>query len=335
MKLTNSEQQQLGKKYTENVEAYQLYLKGNYHAARLTPPEAYKAISYFKQAIDLDPNFALAYVGMANAYRALPLTSDVPSEEAFPKAKAAAAKALEIDDRIAEAHADWGYIAFWHDWNWDEAEKHYQRALELDPNNANANLSYAHLKSNLGRHEEAIAMAKRARELDPLSLIINSLEAQFLFFAGRNDEALSRAQKTLQLEPNFWHVHLTLSRIYIAKGMYAEAIAEAIKARDISRGNAESIATIGYASALSGKRDEAKAVIDELKKRAAERYVPPYDFALVYAALGEDDEVIRWLEKGFQERDVRMTFLKVEPKWNNLRGNPRFQDLAQRVGLPR
>jgi Tfp pilus assembly protein PilF len=331
LKLTGEDEKRLTKRYTENAEAYELYLKGRYHLNKLTPPEVQTSVSYFQQAIAIDPSYALAYVGLADANRALALSVDLPATEFFPKSKAAAQKAIEIDDTLAEAHAVLGFAIFFYDWDWSAAENQYKRALELNPNSSDAHLYNASLVSLMGRRAEGLAEVKRARELDPLNLRANALEGQFLILAGQTDDGLARLQKTFELEPNFWLAHLFAASAYIQKGMYREAIAEATRARDLSGGNAEAIATIGYALAMSGKRDEARAVLDELKKRTTERYVPPYDFALVYNGLGERDEAFAWLERGVEQRDPKMIFLKVEPKWNNLRDDPRFVSLLERI----
>jgi DNA-binding winged helix-turn-helix (wHTH) protein/TolB-like protein/Flp pilus assembly protein TadD len=330
--LGGDERRRLTKHDTENIEAYQLYLKGRYYAARLTLPETEKAISNYRRAVEIDPTYALAYAGLANAYRNPTLTSDVPTSESMPKAKAAALKAVEIDEGLAEAHIALGLIAYWYDWDWEAAERHYKRAVELNPNIAEAHSAYAYLFSNTGRHEQAIAESRRGRELDPLALGKNATEAQFLFYAGRGDEAVERIKQTLDLDPNFWLAHLVLSKIYIARKMYPEALAAATKARDLSGGLSEATAHIGYILAISGKREEAQAVLEGLKRRAAERYVPPYNVALVYNGLGERDETLAWLEKGYEQRDVRMTFLKVDSKWDNLRTDARFISLVKRMG---
>ncbi|MGI9168211.1 MAG: winged helix-turn-helix domain-containing tetratricopeptide repeat protein [Pyrinomonadaceae bacterium] len=332
-RLDNAERRRLTKHDTQNIEAYQLYLKGRYHAAKLTLPEIKKGITYFQQAIAIDPTHALAYARLANAYRNPTLTSDVPSSEAMPKAKAAALKAIEIDETLAEGHLALGNNAFWYDWNWEAAELHYNRALELSPNNGDVHSAFAHLFSNTERHEKAITEGRRARELDPLTLSKNALEAQFLFYAGRNEEAIERINKTLEIEPNFWLAHLVLTRVYIEKKMYREAIAAATKASDFSGGLSEATALIGYTLAVSGRREEARTVLEELKKRLAERYVPPYNIALLHNGLDERNETLDWLEKGYEQRDVRMTFLKVDPKWDKLRLDSRFMSLIKRMRL--
>lgn len=323
---------QLGqkKRYTENVEAYQLYMRGHFHASNLTRTETDKGIAYFQQAIQIDPNYARPYIGLSRAYTAMALTSGLPSGEVMPKAKAAALRAIEIDEALPEAHYALGFTFFWYEWDWQAAEKECLRALELNSNNAEAHFAYAHVLSNTARHEKALTEIRRARELDPLSLVINALEGQVLFFAGKHDEALDRLNKTLDLNPNFWLTHLFISRVYTEKGMHAEAIAATKKARELSS-NSQSDAYRAYAAARQGQMAEARAVLDELLKLSNERYVPPYNLAVVYQALGESEKALDYLEKGFGEKDVRMVFLKVEPMWNTLRSNPRFVDLLKRA----
>jgi len=334
LKLTRGDEQQLARRYTNNVEAYQLYLKGRYHALKLTPPETQTGITYFQQAIAMDPSYALAYVGLADAYRSLPIAGELPSTEFLPKAKAAAQKAIDIDDTLAEAHAELGFIIFWYDWNWNAAENQFKRALELNPNSVDTHQSYAHLLSSTGRHAEALAEIKHSREIDPLNVRTNALEGQYLTHAGRTDEALAVLKKTFELEPNFWLAHLFASSAYIEKGMFAEAVAEARKAREFNSASSHPIAFGAYALAKSGKRDEARAALEALLKLSSQRYVSPYCVALIYNGLGERDKTLAWLERGYRERDPKMVFLKVEPKWNNLGDDPRFQDLIRRVGLP-
>ncbi len=333
LKLSRHTQAQLTKHNTENIEAYQLYMKGRFHAWRLILPEARKGVEYYNQAIALDPNYALAYVGLAQTYVAFSLSGDVPANDAMPKAKAAALKAIELDPNLPESQVAVGLIAFWYDWNWTEAEKKYQCALELDPNNAAAHYYSAHLNSNLGQHEKALTFGRRARELDPLSVFINSVEGQFLFFAGHLDEAVSRLNKTLELDPNFWHTHLTLSGVYTEQQKFAEAVAEAEQAARISGGNSTAVASKGYALAKSGNLSEARKVLAELQKLSAEKYVPAYNFAVIYNALGETETALDYLEKAFAEKNVLMVFLKVDPKWNNLRSEPRFIELMRRMNF--
>jgi tetratricopeptide (TPR) repeat protein len=258
----------------------------------------------------------------------------VPPADALPKAKAAAAKALEIDDSLGDAHATLGFLKLWFDWDWVGSERESKRAIDLNPNSPDGHRAYASLLSDLGRHQESLAEAKRAREADPLSLIDNTLEGAFLYYASRNDEAMASLQKTLELGPNFWIAHLFLGRAYIRKGMYPEAIIELTKARESSGGHSQTIALIGYSLALSGNRAQALAVLDELKSLSAKRYVPPYNIAMVYNGLGDKDEAFAWLGKAFEERDLQLTFIKVDPTWDSIRSDSRFAALMQRIGLP-
>jgi DNA-binding winged helix-turn-helix (wHTH) protein/TolB-like protein/Tfp pilus assembly protein PilF len=320
------------RRYTENVEAYELYMKGRFHALRLTRAETDKAIAYFQQAIELDRNYVLPYLGLAGAYIPMALTSGMPSSQVIPKAKDATLRALEIDPGNSEAYELLGLISFWYEWDWQAAEKHCQRALDLDPKNSEAHFAYAHLLSNSGRHESALAEIQLARELDPLSLRTNAEEGQIYFFAKDYDKALDRLQKTIDLDPNFWLSHLLISRVYTEKGMHSEAVAEAKKAAELS-GNSQSHAYRAYALARWGKLTEARVVLTELLKSASETYVPPYNIAVAYLAVGEREKALDYLEKGFADRDVRMVFLKVEPQWEPLRTEKRFVELIKRMRI--
>ena len=333
LRLSGDEQKRLTKRYTDNLDAYQLYLAGRYHQNKFIPPELRKGIESFQQAIDLDPKYALAYFGLAEAYRALVITSDVPPKEAFPQAKAAAIKAIELDESLAEPHASLSFVHFWFDWDWAAAEREAKRAIDLNPNSGFAHIAYAHMLSHLGRHEEAIAEAARARKLEPTSLLNNFLEGAFLYHARRDDEAEARLQKTLELEPNFWPANLFLGKILMQKGKYPEAIATFSNAKEFSKGNSETISMIGYVWALAGNRAKARAVLDELKSLSGQRYIPPYNIAVVYYGLGERDQASAWLDKACDDRDVRLSFLKVDPKWDPLRSDPRFVAILKRVGL--
>ncbi|HVF46497.1 MAG TPA: winged helix-turn-helix domain-containing protein [Pyrinomonadaceae bacterium] len=333
IRLSGEEERRLTKRYTENAKAYELYLRGRYSLAKLTPPEVQASILYFQQAIDADPTYALAYVGLADAYSALALSVDMPATEFYPKAKTAAQKALGIDEELAEAHTALGFAMQFYDWDFKAAENQHKRALELNPNSADAHFAHASLFALIGRLDDALAEVGRARELDPLSLRINALEGRFLVLAGRPDEGLARLQATIELEPNYFLAHLFASNAYLEKGMYGEAVAEATKARDLSGGNAEAIAWMGYSLAASGRRDEAKAVLDELRKRSTERYVPPYNFAILHFGLGEREETLRWLEQGIAERDPKMLFLKTGTQWKDLRDDPRFIALLARINI--
>ena len=333
LRLSGDESKRLTKRYTENVEAYKLYLTGRYHWSRATPSDIRKGIDFLQRAIELDPGYALAYAGLAAANRALAINADVPSKDCLPQAKAAAIKAIELDDSLAEAHSALSFALIWYDWDWAGAEKEAKRALALDPNSALSHFAYAHILSDQGHHQEAIAEIRHARELDPVFLLIRALEGMMLHHAGRNDEALTRLQKALELDPNFWVTHLMLGKVYIQQRKYPEAIAEFTKAREFSRGNSEAIGSIGYVEALAGDKEKARAVLEELKTLSNQGYIPPSKVGLVYNGLGNQNEALASLERACDERDARVTLLKVDPRWDSLRSDPRFLAILKRIGL--
>jgi DNA-binding winged helix-turn-helix (wHTH) protein/TolB-like protein/Flp pilus assembly protein TadD len=334
LSLNSEERRALTKRDTENPEAYELYLRGRSSLRKLILPEVRKSIDNFQQATDLDPTYALAYAGLAEAWHSLPINSDVPPKDAFPQARAAATKALEIDESLANVHASLSMIKSWYDWDWTGSELEAKRAIALSPNLAEAHRAYALILSTLGRHQESIGEGARAKELDPLSPIMRTLESLFLYFDGRNDEAREKLTKTLELEPNFWIALLTLARVEIRQGKYADAIAELSMARRTSGDNTQTISMIGHTWALAGNRAQAQAALDELKTLSTQRYVPPYNIAMVYNGLGEDDEALLWLERAVDARDVLLApFIKADPSWRRLRANPRFAAILKRMNL--
>lgn len=333
LRVSAEERKRLTPRYTENVEAYHCYLKGWYHIGKLTPPSIRKGIQFFRQAIDIDPLYALAYAGIADAYRRLPITSDLPPKEAFPKAKAAAMKALEIDDAMAEAHTTLGFLKFWFDRDWAGAEHEMRRGIELRPHSGYAHMAYTILLTSLGRFNEATQEGRQAVEHEPLTLIINATVGWALYCAGHDDEARARIDKTLELDPDFWVALSFSGRLYAKKGDYPEAVAAFTKARQISGGNSETIALLGHAYARAGDRAKALAVLAELQSQAAERYVPPHNIAVVYYSLDDKEEALRWLEKAYEDRDVRLAYLNVDPNWQSFRSDPRFAAFLTHVGF--
>jgi serine/threonine-protein kinase len=331
--LTGEEAARLTRAETANIEAYQLYLTGRYHWNKLNPPEIRRSIDYFREAIALDPNYALAYFGLAEAYRSLAITADVPSKEVCPMAIEMAQKAIVLDDSLAEAHASLAFTYAWYEWNWTAAEAEARRALDLNPNSGFAHLAYAHLLCDLGRHDEAAAEAVRARQLDPVSLVINSLGGAFFYFGRRLDEAAAQLQKALQLDAHFWIAHLFLGRVYLDRGAHEEAIKFFQQARDLSAHNSEAVAMLACAYAAAGQLDEARTVSEELDSLSRSRYVPPYSLATVHLALGKKEECFATLERAYIDRDVRLSFLRVDPRWDGVRSDPRFLSLLQRVRL--
>jgi len=328
-KLTSEEQALLRKRYTASPEAYDLYLKANYFWEKRSREATQRAIDYFHQALERDPNYALAWVGLANCYSTMPISTDVPSWEAFPKAREAALRALAIDDTLAEAHVSLAYIHFFYDWNWDASSTEYQKAIEINPNDSAAHWGYALLLSSLGRHDQGVSEIDKALQLEPLWPMTGALKGHILFQARRYPDAVAYLQKTLELDDNFWITQIELGKNYEAEGQYEKALESFRRARDLSGGISETLSLIGDTYARSGHRAEAEKTLQELKAMADRTYVPPYHFALLCHGLGDSKATFAWLEKARDERDVHMVFLSVDPKWDDLRSDPRFIDLVK------
>jgi TolB-like protein/DNA-binding winged helix-turn-helix (wHTH) protein/Flp pilus assembly protein TadD len=333
LKVSGAEKR-LDKHYTESNEAYQLYLKGRFYWNKRTADALKKSIEYFNQAIERDPGFALAYAALADSY-VVP-ANRLPPRESMPKAKAAAMRALELDEKLSEAHASLARVLATYDWDWTSAEKEYKRAIELNPRYATAHQWYGGYLDAMGRSNEAIVERKLAQELEPLSLIINFELGVAFYYARDYDRAIEQFQKTLELDQNFPPPHSILPAAYVQKGMYGEAIAEFKKAVPLTRGSEWSFskAGLGHVYAVTGKKSEARTVLAELKQLSGQEYVPANSIALIYAGLGEKNEAFVWLEKGYEQRTFQMQWLKIEPRWDGLRSDPRFQVLMRRIGLP-
>lgn len=334
LKLSGAEQERVTKHYTETPEAYQLYLKGRFYWNKRTGEAIKKAIEYFNQAIDKDPGYALAYVGLSDCY-VVPANPQPPIEK-MPKARAAATRALELDDSLAEAHSALARVLVVYDWDWVGGEREFKRALELNPHFAGAHQWYGGYLEMLGRREESLAERRQALELDPLSLSINFEVGTAYYYARDYDRAIQQFQKTLELDPNFPLVLWALPAAYEQKGMYDRAIVEFKKGVAL-RGGTEwsfSMSGLGHVYALSGKKAEALAVLAELTQTSRQEYVPADSIALIYAGLGEKEQAFTWLEKAYAEHAFKMAWLKVDPQWDSLRSDPRFADFLRRVGLP-
>jgi len=290
-------------------------------------------MAYFQQAIGKDPAYALAYTGLADCYRLLSSYSVLPSKESGPRAKAAALKALEIDDHLAEAHTSLAYIQFTYDWDLPEAERGFRRALELNSNYATAHQWYSLYLRTMGRFDEAWAEIKRAQELDPLSLIISATAALHFYYTRQSERMMEQARQTIELEPSSHITQGVLGLAYELQGKYEEAIAEYHRAIPLSGGDPEVPTQIARTYAMSGRREEAERVLGEVLQLSQQRYVSPYDIALIYASLGERDQAFAWLEKAYEDRVTMLPGLKVDPRMDNLRADPRFQDLLQRLGF--
>jgi len=334
IKLTPQEQARLASARPVNPEAHEAYLKGRYYWNLRTEEGVKKGIEYFQQAIEKDPGYALAYAGLADSYVLLGDWGLMAPKEAFPRAKAAALKALEMDETLADPHASLGAARVDYDWDWVRAEKEFKRAIELNPGYATAHRCYAEYLSAMGRHNEAIAEAKRAQELDPLSLSINAVEGWVFALARRYDEAIAQCRRTLELNAGFYPAHLYLGWAYEQEKLYAEAISEYQKGIALEQGNPALAAYLAHGYAAAGKRTEALKIISNLRELSKRRYVPPYRIAEIYAVLGDTDQAFGWLEKAYDNRSHQLVFLKVDPLVDSLRSDPRFQDLLRRLNFP-
>jgi eukaryotic-like serine/threonine-protein kinase len=334
LQLTRAEKKRLTKRHTENDEAYRLYLKGRHHWNRWTEEGFYKAVEYFQQAIEKDPSYALAYAGLADSYVLLGWNGYLPPKEAFPKGKAAANMALQLDTDLAEAHTPLAALLWLHDWQWEEAEKEFKHSLELSPAYPTANHWYAEYVMTMGRHGEALARMQKGQELDPLSLIIN-VAVGWAFYLGRQyDEASEQLRRAVELDPNYPVTHWILGLVLRKTGCYEQAIAEGEKGVNLSSGSPLMRAALAHTLGSAGGTTEALQILDDLTKLAKQKYVAPYFFAGIHIGLGENDRAIEYLEKAYEEHSHWLIYLHIDPSMDGLRDNPRFQDLLRRVGLP-
>jgi len=331
VKLTGEERDQLAKRYTTSAEAYQSYVRGRYHWSKRTHEGLERAIEYFKQAITLDPNYALAYSGLSDTYNSLGGLGFLPQREASPKAREMAITALELDDNLAEAHGSLADAFMDYYWNWPEAEKHLKRAIALNPSYAHAHGLYSACLSNVGRHDEAIAEAERAQALDPASSTSVGRVGMTYYFARQYDRALEHFQRALDLDPNDHVAHFDIGLVYERQGKYEQALAEMRRARALGMKDAYSVA--GHIYAISGRRREAQQVLAELDQLSKQEYVPAFHRAYIYIGLGDKERAFEWLEKAYEDREWYLWLLKQETGVDPIRSDPRFQDLLQRIGL--
>ncbi|MGH9839248.1 MAG: tetratricopeptide repeat protein [Blastocatellia bacterium] len=334
LELTGEERKQVAKRYTDNAEAYQLYLRGRHFWNQRTAEGYKRAIECFEQATRIDPNYALAFAGLADSYQLLGGTDGTAApKEIFPKAKAAAARALEIDGALAEAHTSLARVSITFDRDWPAAEREFKRAIELNPNYPLARMWHANYLAARGRFDEAFTEISLAQKLDPLSVMLGVDAGMLFYFARQYDRAIEQIRKSLELDRNFWPGHWYLGWVYEAKGMYQEALSEFEKAAALSGNHAEMAADLGRVYALSGRKGEARKALENLIKRSQAAYVSPCALALVYVGLGERDETFVWLQKGSEDRCWQMNFLKIDPRFDSLRTDPRFTTLLQRNNL--
>jgi TolB-like protein/Flp pilus assembly protein TadD len=318
---------------TTSLEAYNAYLRGRFYWNEGDPTDLEKARQNFERALEIDPRYALAHAAMADYYSALPFYSSSMPDEVFPKAKAAVARALEIDGQLAEAHAALAYIRTYYDWDWRDAGKEFELALARDPNNASLRHRYSRYLSSVGRTDEALVHMQRARELDPLSLIIQANVGVIHYFGRQFEETLRQLQQLAVAEPDFPVAHWGMGLAREQMGDMDGALASFQKAAELTERGTNVLASMGRAYAVSGKPNEARKILQELTARAKQRYVPSYQIALVHTGLGDKDKAFESLEKAFEERSTLLTYLKMDPRFDSLRGDPRFKSMLRRLNF--
>jgi DNA-binding winged helix-turn-helix (wHTH) protein/TolB-like protein/cytochrome c-type biogenesis protein CcmH/NrfG len=332
--LTGEEQRQLAKRYTENPEAYEAYVRGRYFWNTRTAEGYRKAVEDFQRAIRLDPGYSLAFSGLADAYNLLGSYGDMPMREAKERAKAAAQKAVDLDDQVAEAHTSLGAIIAGYDWEWAKAERHFLRAIDLKPRYTTAHEWYSEYLSWMGRHDKAIRAARQALDVDPVSLSANSHVGLTLYRARQYDAAIERFRETLHLDRDFADAHVMLGVTLVQKGMYGEAIAAFQRAGGLTGNSPEILGLLGYGYGMAGMKREAQDVLKELDDLSAQnRYVSSFAQTTIYIGLGETDLAFKWLEQAYQERLWYLALLAVDPLFDRLRGDARFTDLVRRMNL--
>lgn len=334
VQLTRAEKKRLVKRHTENADAYRLYLKGRHYWNRWTEEGFYKAIDYFQQAVEIDPNYALAYSGLADSYVLLGWNSYLPPREAFPKGKAAAKTALQLDPDLAEGRTSLAAVLWLHDWQWEEAQREFKRSLELSPTYPTANHWYAEYLMTMGRHEDVMARMKNGQELDPLSLIINVAVGWALYFARSYDKAIEQLRRTAELDPNYPVTYWILGLVLRKTGCHELAMTEGEKGGKLSGGSPMMRAALAHTLGTAGRPVEAGQILDDLTRQANQKYVAPYFFAGIHVGLGENDRALEYLEKAYEEHSNWLIYLHIDPSMDDLRDDPRFQDLVRRVGLP-
>jgi serine/threonine protein kinase/tetratricopeptide (TPR) repeat protein len=334
LQLTRAEKKRLIRRHTEDAEAYRLYLQGRHHWNRWTEEGFYKAIGYFQQAVDKDPRYALAHTGLAESYVLLGWNSYLPPKDAFPKGKAAAMTALQLDPDLGEAHTPLAAALWLHDWQWQEAQTEFKRSLELNPAYPTANHWHAEYVMTMGRQFEAMAKMKNSQELDPLSLIINVAIGWASYMARRYDEAIEQLLRTVELDPNYPVTHWILGLLYRKTGRCELAIAAGEKGVNLSGGSPLMRAALAHTYGESGRPKEALQVLDDLTELAKHKYVAPHFFAGIHIGLGENERAIEYLEKSWEDHSHWLIYLHLDPSMDALRSNPGFQGLLRRVGLP-
>ncbi|MCI0623044.1 MAG: tetratricopeptide repeat protein, partial [Acidobacteria bacterium] len=333
-KLTPQEKSHLGTARAVNPDAYEAYLRGSFHWRKLNEEGLKKSIEYFQKAIDIDSSYAPAYSGIATSFAVLGQQEILPPTVAYPQAKQAILKALELDDTLAEAHSVLGWISRNYDWDWPTAEREFKRAIELDPRSAVGHHGYAAYFEALGRFEDALNEQKLAQQLDPLSSFYNGQVALALMNARRYEEAVEQVRRTLELDPSNSRAYYALGVVHTHQGKYDQAIAELRKSADLSGGRFDVVARLGETYVRAGRRAEARKILAEWKEQSKHREVSPLGFATVYASLGEKEKAFAWLEKAYQERSPFLLSIRNNTAFDTLHTDPRFDDLMRRIGLP-
>lgn len=331
--LAGEKQTRLDQHTTRNVDAYQLYLKGRYFWNKRNREGIKRAIEFFEQSIRIDPNYSLAYAGLADCYNVLGQLGELSPNEAMPKAKAAALNALRLDDSLAEAHASLALINEVYDWNWAIAEAEFKRAIELNPNYATAHHWYAMYLSAMGRHDEALAEIRRAKVLDPVSLIINANEGWIYFCARQYDRGVEQLRETINMDPNFGNAHYKLALVYEIKGMRDEAVAEYLENERLGGMNQSATEELNAAYAKSGWRGFYQKELKLLEEASKRGYVSPKYFVLTHLQLDNKEQAFRWFEDAYKERAELLVYMKVDPRFDGLRSDPRYENLLRRVNL--
>lgn len=333
LKLTSAQKRSLAKRSTENKEAYQLYLKGRYHWNMRSEEGIRKSVEFFEQAIALDPTFALAYAGLADSYNLLGSYAAKPAATLFLRAKATALKALSLDDKLAEAHAALAAVKLWRDFDWEGGERGFRKAIDLNPSYSNAHLWLALYLAAMGSLDEALSEIRFALALDPLSRVINLNLARILYFARRFDEGIQQCLKTIEMFPDYSIAYRRLGMTYGEKGMFKEAEIEFKKALEMSEKDSETMSAMAYVYSSSGRTNEAEAILAQLTELADEDYVSPYSLARVHIGLGQIDQAFAQLDRTYQEHHGILTYIRVEPIFDRLRSDARYDDLLRRLGL--
>lgn len=333
LKLTKEQHRRLTTHKTENADSYQLYLKGRYNWNKQTEEGYEKSIEYYEQAIEADPGFALAYSGLTDSYVLLDFYGIRPPNEMMPKARAAALKALEIDDTLAEAHTSLACVKLVHDWDWLGAEREFKHAVALNPKYPHAHHWYSHFLLAMGRFEESYRESQIALDLDPLDPGSNLHLGWYYLYTRQYEQAIKQFQWTLEIDPHFWPPHTLLGETYGQRGMYEEAIRQIEHTRQVKE-RPLTLGYLGHAYAISNQTDQARELLGELKDQSKSNYVPPYGIALIYTGLGDKDNAFEWLDKAADARNEWMGWLKVNPEFDSLRADQRFTTLLRRIGLP-